>query len=144
MFGRLRYWLPAIVWAALILAASSDLFSAAHTGSILEQIVTAILGHPLPPHQFAMLHAAVRKAAHLTEYGILSALVFRAFRGARSGWSLRWAAGAVLASACLASIDEWHQTFIPSRTGTPADVVIDTVGAAIAQGLIRAAQMLFF
>ena len=144
MSKRVRYWLPAIVWAAVILTASSDLFSSTHTGSILEQIITAILGHPLPAHQFEMLHAAIRKAAHLTEYGILGALLFRALRAGRAGWSVRWASAAVLLAACLASVDEWHQTFIPSRTGSPVDVAIDTAGAVIAQAMIRAAQMLFF
>ena len=144
MSKPVRYWLPAIAWAALILTASSDLFSSGHTGAILETIITAILGHPLPAHQFETIHAAIRKAAHLTEYGILGALLFRAIRADRSGWHVRWAAGAVLVAACVASIDEWHQTFVPSRTGNPMDVLIDTVGATLAQGLIRAAQMLFF
>jgi VanZ family protein len=43
----------------------------------------------------------------------------------------------------VASADEWHQTMIPSRTGTVSDVVLDTVGATVAQILIRAAQVLF-
>lgn len=140
----MRYWLPPIVWAAVIFTASTDLFSAAHTGSVLEAIITAILGHPLSREHFDLLHFLIRKSAHLTEYGILGALLFRAVRGDRSGFSARWAIVAIVIALCVASGDEWHQAFVPSRTPSPVDVAIDTVGAALAQGLIRAAQMLFF
>ena len=143
MQKTLRYWLPAVLWACIILLASSDLFSAAHTGSWLELIVTAVLGHPLSPAGFERLHFLTRKTAHLTEYGILGALLFRALRADRGRWSWRWALGAIVLAACVASVDEWHQTFIPSRTGSPVDVMTDTIGAAAAQILIRAAQVLF-
>jgi len=42
------------------------------------------------------------------------------------------------------SIDEIHQSFVPSRTGTWHDVVLDMAGAAVAQILIRVAQVLLF
>lgn len=132
----MRYWLPPILWTAVILLASSDVFSATHTGSILESVIIAILGHPLSRATFDALHFLIRKAAHLTEYGILGALLFRALRGERTDWLVRWAVGAIVIAACVASFDEWRQTFVPSRTGTPVDVVIDTVGATLAQVLI--------
>jgi VanZ family protein len=138
-----RYWLPPALWTCVILLASFDPFSASHSGPLLETIITAIVGHSLPPAQFDAVHFVVRKAAHLTEYGILGGLLFRAVRDERKGWSVRWSAASVLIAAVVASTDEWHQTFIPSRTGTVSDVVLDTVGAAVAQILIRAAQVLF-
>jgi VanZ family protein len=139
-----RYWLPPALWTCVILLASFDPFSASHTGPLLETIITAMVGHLLPPAQFDLVHFLVRKAAHLTEYGILGALLFRAIRGDRREWRPQWSAAAVLIAAVVASADEWHQTFIPSRTGAASDVVLDTVGAAVAQILIRAAQVLFF
>jgi VanZ family protein len=39
-------------------------------------------------------------------------------------------------SALVASLDEWHQTFIPSRTGVFSDVILDSCAALIAQVLI--------
>lgn len=140
----MRYWLPPALWTAVILLASSDLFSAAHTGSILEDVITAVLGHPLSRERFDLLHLLIRKSAHVTEYGILGALLFRAIRNERTGWRGRWAILAVAITMAIASVDEWHQTFVPSRTASPVDVAIDTAGAAAAQILIRAAQMLFF
>jgi VanZ family protein len=140
----ITYWLPPLLWAAVILSASTDAFSGANTGSVLERIVVWITGHPVLPATLDTLNFVIRKCAHLTEYGILGALTFRALRGQQKSWSLRWAIGAVLFAACIASIDEIHQTFVPSRTGTWHDVVLDVAGAAVAQILIRAAQVLLF
>jgi VanZ family protein len=117
----------------MILLASSDLFSSSHTGAFLETLLTSLLGHPLLPETFDTLNFIVRKSAHLTEYGILGALLFRAIRSGRTGWEWRWAAAAVLFAASVAMVDEWHQTFVPSRTGTAKDVLLDATGAAVAQ-----------
>ncbi len=130
-----RYWLPPILWAAVIFAASSDLFSSGHTAPLLETIITAILGHPLQPAQFDAIHFVVRKGAHLAEYGILGALLFRALRGSRAGWDARWSAAAVILAALFAATDEWHQMFVPSRTASAWDALVDTIGAALAQVL---------
>ncbi|MDP9362182.1 MAG: VanZ family protein [Acidobacteriota bacterium] len=139
----LTYWFPPIIWAAVILSASTDAFSASNTGGWLERI-TAWLGYPLAPSTHDLVNHVIRKIAHVTEYGIFSALSFRALRGERTRWTLRWAIGAVVLAAFVASIDEFHQTFVPSRTGTWHDVVLDTAGATFMQIIIRAAQVLFF
>jgi VanZ family protein len=144
MQRTLTYWLPPILWIAVILSASTDAFSSANTGGVLERIAAWLLGHPLAPAKLDALNFIVRKSAHLTEYGILSALTFRAVRGARPSWHLRWAIVAVVIAASVASIDEIHQTFTLLRTGTWHDVVLDTAGATVAQILIRAAQVLLF
>jgi VanZ family protein len=141
---RARYWLPPLLWTCVILLASTDVLSAAHSGPWLQTIVTAILGHALPPQQFNVLHFAVRKGGHLTEYAILGALLFRALRADGQQWSMRWSAAAVAIAAAVASVDELHQTFVPSRTGAFFDVLLDTAGATLAQILIRVAQVLFF
>lgn len=138
------YWLPPILWTAVILMASTDLFSGANTGSVLERILVWLTGHQFLPSTLDTANFAVRKSAHLTEYGILGALTFRALRGEQKSWSWRWAIGAIVLAAGIASIDEIHQTFVPSRTGTWHDVILDMAGAAAAQILIRAAQVLLF
>jgi VanZ family protein len=140
----LNYWLPPIVWSAVILIASTDLFSGSNTAGVLQRIAMTIFGHRLTPDTAATLNFLMRKAAHLTEYGILSALMFRALRGEQRSWSMRWAIGAIVFAMCIATIDEIHQSFVPSRTGTWHDVLLDSAGAAIAQILIRAAQVLLF
>jgi VanZ family protein len=51
-------------------------------------------------------------------------------------WTLRWTTIAILGTALVASLDEWHQSFIPSRTGRWQDVVLDTCAGIAAQLLI--------
>ncbi|MFZ0939460.1 MAG: VanZ family protein, partial [Candidatus Sulfotelmatobacter sp.] len=51
-------------------------------------------------------------------------------------WTTRWASIAILMTALVASLDEWHQSFIPSRTGRWQDVVLDTCAAIAAQLLV--------
>jgi VanZ family protein len=49
---------------------------------------------------------------------------------------MRWATIAVIGTAVVASLDEWHQSYIPSRTGTPWDVLLDTSAGIVAQVLV--------
>ena len=140
----MRYWLPVAGWIAIIFLLSSDLGAAPHTGGLLRGLIAKLLGRPLSDRHFEMLHFAIRKGGHLTEYAALSALLFRALRGKQTGWRAQWALRAIAISTFVASMDEWWQSLFPTRSGSPVDVAIDTVGAAAAQGIIRAAQVLFF
>ena len=121
------YWLPVVVWAAIIIQATGRTFDAPHTSGWL----VALLGN-LPPQTLHIINVAMRKSAHLTEYGILTALSFRAVREGRPGFTLRWALIAIAITVCIASTDEYLQSFTPTRTSTPWDVLLDTVGGTIA------------
>jgi VanZ family protein len=125
----LRYWLPVVVWSAVILATSNDLFSSHHTGDI----IATIAGRYFTAAELGAINAVLRKTAHLAGYGILGALGFRAARGDEHGYATRWAIAGVLIAIGVASIDEWHQTLVPSRGGSVRDVLLDGCGAAIAQ-----------
>jgi VanZ family protein len=85
------------------------------------------------PETLELLHAVIRKTAHLTEYFILSILLHRALRGNDRDWKLKWAIWAIVIAAAYASLDEFHQSFVPSRTASPWDALLDTVGASVAQ-----------
>ena len=63
-------------------------------------------------------------------------LVFRAVRGPRRGWTARWAAATLIVCAIFAAGDEFHQSFVPSRTASPWDALLDTAAAAAAVFLI--------
>ena len=126
-----------MLWAAIILGASSDAFSAEHSATWLGEIIVRVVGHPLPPRQFNLIHFLIRKAAHLTEYAILGGLLFRAMRAEERGWRWSWAIPAVCLAAAVAVTDEWHQLFVVSRTGSGWDVVLDTAGASLAQWIAR-------
>ena len=58
------------------------------------------------------------------------------FRSAHVKWSFRWTNLAVLGTALVASLDEWHQSFLPSRTGRWQDVVLDTSAGIATQFLL--------
>ncbi len=122
-----RYWVPAVVWSAALLWMSGGAGSPGLTARILEWIV------PAASPQFEPMHFLLRKSGHILAYGLLGALDFRAVRGARSGWTLRWSIAAVALATVIAILDEWHQSMVPMRTGTPSDVAIDCVGAVLVQ-----------
>lgn len=116
--------------AAAILFAANDHLSSQHTAGFLERIFGSSLA-------VDVANFLLRKAAHVTEYAVLSALAFRAIRGERGGWKLAWAIGAIVYVVVVASGDEYRQSHTRQRDGTPRDVIIDTCGAALAQFLIR-------
>ena len=141
----LRFWVPPLLWTGVILAASFDLFSAAHTAPWLADLLRLLVGHPLPEPRFEQMHWIVRKSAHITEYAILSALLFRALRAEQvPRWKAVWVAISIAVCLAVGSLDEWHQSFVPSRGSSPWDVLLDGTGAALAQGMIRTVQVLFF
>jgi VanZ family protein len=138
IFGR--YWLPPLAWMAVVMVLSSGEFSATETGGVLLPIFAWLLPG-VAPATLEALHAAVRKLAHLTEYGVLAALWLRALR-ARTGWSAsRAAAVAVGISVLWAVVDEVHQTTVVSRTGSPLDVLLDGAGACIAVALLTVVRL---
>jgi VanZ family protein len=67
----------------------------------------------------------LRKAAHITIFALLWLTLIRA-----TGW--RRPIAATVVALLYAGSDEWHQTFVDGRHGTPVDVAIDAVGLAIA------------
>ena len=106
---------------------STDLMSAEHTSRFIGPFLRWI-APDISTATVESIQLLVRKCAHLAEYAILAALLYRAFRYAQDNF---WrAATLTLAVATLyASLDEFHQSFVPSRTGTPWDVGIDSLGA---------------
>jgi VanZ family protein len=74
----------------------------------------------------------VRKLGHLTGYALLTAAWWWALRGVTKR-PLLWAVGISLA---YAGTDEFHQTFVRGREGTPRDVGIDAIGMALAAAWI--------
>jgi VanZ family protein len=80
------------------------------------------------------LDVVLRKATHMAEYALL---VFLWWRALREYVTARAALAAAFGVSVLYSIsDEWHQSFVEGRHGTPLDVAIDTVGMALAVALL--------
>ena len=113
LLSRLDPWLPPFVVMAVIFALSAqpDLSSGLGT-----------------------LDLVLRKIVHAAEYALLCFLWWRALATARAGG---WAVAAAFAvTVAYAATDEWHQTFVQGRHGSPVDVGIDALGAGAASLLI--------
>jgi VanZ family protein len=119
------------VWLGVLACFSTDTFSAEHTGFLLQKIIHALFGE-VSPDVFQQIHFYIRKAAHFCSYGLLSAFAFFSWRATLPRlrkWSALWGALALLLAFAAGSLDEFHQTFIPSRTAKFHDVLLDTTGA---------------
>jgi VanZ family protein len=127
----LRTWGPAVLWAGFIFVMSTDSFSAEHTGSI----VLAVLRWLFPSMAMAeidFIHHIIRKSAHFTEYFIFCVILFRSVRGTHTGWRWTWGLTALLIAAGYSALDEIHQAFVASRTASPYDSLLDSIGAFVA------------
>ena len=136
----LKTWIAAILWLGLIVSESTNFASAENTSRILYPLLHFLFG--LQPAHFPVWHFLIRKAGHFVGYFTLSWLLFRAWRdtfpfpGIR--WSMQWARISFFMTALVACLDEWHQSYLPSRTGTFRDVGLDSIAALAAQLLIFA------
>ena len=121
--------MPAVLWTALIAWFSAEAWSAAGTGFLVPLLASLVPW--AAPEQLKAGVWLIRKCAHFVEYAVLSMLTFRALRHTLRGQAGRQLlAGAVAVSIACASLDELHQyLWTRNRTGTPKDVVLDTVGA---------------
>jgi VanZ family protein len=97
----LTVWLPVLVWAAVIFAFSSI---------------------PSLSSGLGTWDTILRKVAHVTEYAVLGALLYRA---------LGREPLALAAGVAYAATDELHQHFVRGRHASPVDVALDAVGVAV-------------
>jgi VanZ family protein len=134
----LKTWIAAILWLGLIAAESTNYGSAENTSRFLYPVLHFLFG--VSPAKFPIWQHLIRKTGHFVGYFTLSLLLFRSWRATLSfpgaNWAMRWAGISFFMTALVASLDEWHQSYLPSRTGTWHDVVLDSAAALIAQILL--------
>ena len=123
---------PLAAWLCFIFFASTNSFSASNTSLIIGPLL-----HWLFPRireaTVDEVHFFVRKTAHFTEYALLALLTARAFRtSVRAPLSRRWWLASFALVAVVALLDEYHQTFVPSRTASIYDSLLDMTGGATA------------
>jgi VanZ family protein len=129
---RLRRYGPLVAWACFVLFASSDGFSASNTSRIIRPLLVWLFPG-ISEGSLNYVHFLVRKAAHFSEYALLALLAARAFRTSHEERLRRlWWLAACALVACVALTDEYHQSFLPSRTGTIYDSLLDMTGGAVA------------
>jgi VanZ family protein len=131
-----RRWLwrygPLIIWLTLIYIGSTDLLSAANTGGVLVRPVLWLFPHASEA-TVRTVQFLGRKTGHLTEYAILALLAARSFRtSAHELLRKRWFWISLLLVVVYSLSDEFHQSFVPSRTGSIYDSMIDSAGGLTA------------
>jgi VanZ family protein len=123
------HWGPVVLWMAVIFFFSTDYFSSSNTEPVFGPLLARLFPNASPT-RIEEIIALVRKLGHWGEYLILAVLLMRALSAeyltqpplCRVIWSI------ILASLYAVS-DELHQSFVPTRTASPVDVVIDSFGA---------------
>ena len=128
-------WMPAFIWMILIFLGSSDALSAEHTSRFLVPFLRWFDPN-ISSLAIIQIHMTIRKLGHFTEYAILAAFLWRGLRGTflESGRAII-AFVTFLVAAGFAASDEFHQSFVPTRTASVHDVMIDCVGALVAVSL---------
>ena len=107
----LNYWLPLLIWAAIIFAFSS--YPTAKASEIQWQ------------------DFVVKKTFHIIEYGILATVTYRALRG--SGVDEKKAGiYSMIFALVYGATDEFHQSFTSGRDAKLRDVIFDTIGGVLA------------
>jgi len=134
-----KAWLAAGLWLGLIVIESSAVLSSKNTSHFFYPIFHFLFG--LSPFQFLNWHFYLRKSGHVIGYAVMSILFYRAWRvtiavPGMPRWSLVWSRIAFFMTTLVASLDEWHQSFLPSRTGNVHDILLDSTAAFGGQVLL--------
>lgn len=135
-FRIINRYAPLIIWLAFISIASSDGFSAGNTSRLIGPIVLWLF--PGTSHErLETIHFITRKLAHFSEYALLAILAARAFSTSPSQRLQRlWFVLSLSIIVVYALLDEYHQSFVPSRTASIYDSFIDMSGGLTALAII--------
>jgi VanZ family protein len=129
-------WFPVLLAIGVIAIESQDFMGADFTSGPLRLLFQAIFGH-VSDASWELTHHYLRKCGHFFFYGFMGLAWLRAWwlTLPRSHF-LPDALLALLGTALVASCDEWHQSYLPNRTGTPWDVLLDCTGAIVLQVIV--------
>ena len=133
-----RFWryAPLILWMALIFFLSTGNFSASNTGLVIQPLLRWLFPH-ISDERVAFVHFLTRKCAHFSGYAVLGLLAARAFiTSSHDRLRRKWFQAALLLVCLYALSDEYHQSFVPSRTGSIYDSLIDMAGGFTALVLV--------
>jgi len=126
--GRLWRYGPLILWMLFISFASTAEFSTVNTSAILRPLVLWFLP-TLSEAQVAAIHFLLRKLGHFAEYAVLAFLARRALiTMSRAYLRQHWFQLALLLVVIYGLLDEFHQSFVPSRTASVYDSAVDIAG----------------
>ena len=129
-----KVWIAAGLWLGIIAVESSKIGGSNNTSRILYPIFHFLFGMDVA--HFEPWHHLMRKIGHFVGYATLSFLLFRAWRATLPRlrpWSMTWTSIAWIMTTIVASLDEWHQAYVPGRGSSVYDVMLDSSAALAAQ-----------
>ncbi|OLE53054.1 MAG: hypothetical protein AUG51_15130 [Acidobacteria bacterium 13_1_20CM_3_53_8] len=130
--SRVSRYAPLVLWLGLIFFASTGEFSAENTSLIIGPLLHWLFPN-ISDERVQLVHFFVRKLAHFTEYAVLALLAVRAFtNSSHEAIRRRWFLLSLLLIALYALSDEFHQSFVTTRTASLYDSLIDTSGGLTA------------
>jgi len=133
-----RFWRygPVLIWMVLIFVGSSSVLSASNTSFIVRSV--AWFFPQISPETLAFLHFIIRKAGHFSVYAVLALLAARAFTtSSRELLRNHWFWVSLVLVIVYSLSDEFHQSFVPSRTASLFDSAIDSLGGLVALLIYR-------
>ena len=134
--SRLRRYLPLILWMMVIFFASTGEFSASKTNLLIQPLLRWLFPH-ISDERITFAHFLLRKGGHFSGYAMLGLLAARAFINSSHARLRRsWFAAALLLVCLYALSDEYHQSFVASRTASIYDSLLDMTGGLAALVLV--------
>jgi VanZ family protein len=131
-FTSLAWRVATVVWAAVIFCLSTHAFRPEFSESLLATVFHLLHFH-VAPGAFDLVHALLRKLAHVTEYAVFGLLLYGVSSEERLGeWRPRRALSCIVLAAAYSLTDELHQWFVPGRHASLGDCGLDTIGATLA------------
>ncbi|HEX8888062.1 MAG TPA: VanZ family protein [Pyrinomonadaceae bacterium] len=128
MWSRAWRYGPLLLWLAFIFFASTGEFSADNTSRIIRPLLLWLFPR-ISEERLSFAHFLIRKAAHFTEYAVLAFFAARAFStSSKDQLRRRWFFISLALVIIYALTDEYHQSFVPGRTSSIYDSLIDTSG----------------
>ena len=123
---KILYFIPSCIILFFIFGFSAQ--NGEQSGSLSYQIYEWLNHLVTLPFSKETVILLIRKAAHMSEFGVLSLTLYYGFSHTLEKHHILVSLIMTFLFACL---DEWHQTFVPGRAGCFTDCLIDLSGAII-------------
>ena len=121
-------WGPLILWMALISLGSTDVLAADETSRFIVPFLRWLLPGAAPA-TLDLLHGAIRKLGHVSEFAVLALLWYRSLTWGQQARKPKAALTTLVLTIAFAGLDETHQAFVATRTASVIDVGWDALGA---------------
>lgn len=128
---RLLFWVgPPVLVMAGIFFSGTDVASSNQTHNVLIRLLSVLAPSWITsPGTVDAINHWVRKGGHFSAYACLAALTARAAWGLIARLPLRAVLAAWAVAVTWAAVDEFHQSFTPTRGASVYDVLLDAAGA---------------